>query len=458
MRTSVAAASVLIAGVLLAAPTTATAAGETCQGQAATAVGSLDSTITGTDGRDVVVTNGAAQVATGAGDDLVCVTAGPGGQATSGSSTTPLSVSVLAGAGNDVVSSEGLPTGTIVVGLGSGSDTFSGRASHVDTGEPTPSGTQVDAEGDAVDVEPASPGDFAPSVTTGQPGVANADVVRVSAGAEVLWSGVPTTSTALGSDGDGQLWTQLPGGEVDADLAAGTLTSAGGGTLRFTGFTTFDLVASAATTRVGVVGTAGRDDVALRDLSPAVRLDVSLGDGDDVLRTTTAAAPGSAVDGGVGHDRLAAESTGRLRVDLARHRAGDLAARGFEDVWAAARSVDVRGDGRANRVEVVACRTAVDGRGGADKLFTVYGYPSLVDEVDCSSRTRVRMVGGAGDDSLVAQHAGSDVLLGGAGDDRLWGGRGDDTLLGGSGRDRVVGASGRDTCSGERVSGCERRR
>lgn len=458
MRTSVAAATVLVAGVLLAAPTTATAAGETCQGQAATAVGSLNSTITGTDGRDVVVTNGAAQVATGAGDDLVCVTAGPGGQATSGSSTTPLSVRVLTGAGNDVVSSEGLPSGTIEVGLGSGSDTFSGRASHVDTGEPTPSGGQVDAESDSVDVQPASPGDFAPSVTTGQPGVANPDVVRVSAGAEVQWSGLATAGSGLTAEGHGQLWTQLPPGAVSADLTAGSMTYSGGTTLRFTGFTTFDLVATGSTTRVAIAGTAERDDVALHDLTPAVSVDVSLGDGDDVLRSTTAAAPGSAVDGGAGHDRLAAESTGRLRVDLARHRAGDLAARGFEDVWAAARSVDVRGDGGANRVEVVACRTAVDGRGGADKLFTVYGYPSLVEEVDCSSPTRVRMVGGAGDDSLVAQRAGSDVLLGGAGDDRLWGGRGDDTLLGGTGRDRVVGASGRDTCSGERVSGCERRR
>ena len=193
MRTSVAAVTVLVAGALLATPTTATAAGETCNGEAATAVGSLNSSIAGTAGRDVVVTNGAALVSTGDGDDLVCITPGPGGQATGGSPTAPLLVDVSTGPGDDAVLSEGVPVpGDIGVSLGAGSDTFSGRATHVDTGERGPSGDQVDAEPDSVDVQPSAPGSFAPTVTSGQPDVPNADVVRVSAGGQVFWSGMPT--------------------------------------------------------------------------------------------------------------------------------------------------------------------------------------------------------------------------------------------------------------------------
>lgn len=459
MRTSVAAAAVLTVGALLAAPTTASAAGETCNGQAATAVGSLNSSIDGTAGRDVVVTNGAATVATGDGDDLVCVTPGPGGQATSGSPTTPLMVIVSTGAGDDVVVSAGVPSpGDVVVELGAGSDTFTGRATHVDAGEKTPSGPPVDAERDSVDVQPTSPDHGAPGVTSGQSDLPNADVVRVSAHGQVFWYGQPADGAELTAAGSGRLWVSLPAGEVVADLAAGSLTADGGTPLRFTGFAAFVLVPGRSTPGLRISGSAGRDDVSVGELTQATRIDVSLGDGADVLRTTTTGAAGSTIDAGGGQDRLEAEATDRLRIDLARHRAGDLAVRGFEDVNAVAPKVTVRGDGEANRVEVAACRLVVAGRGGADKLFTVYDYQSLVEPTRCSSPTVARMTGGAGDDSLVAQRGGDDVMLGGAGDDRLWGGRGADRLLGGPGRDRVVGGTGPDTCDGERVTGCERLR
>lgn len=458
MRTSVAGAAVLVVSAVLAPVATASAAGESCAGETATAVGILNSLIVGTDGRDVVVTNGAAVVKTGNGDDLVCITPGPGGPPISGP-TTPLTVIVSTGPGDDTVASEGTPApGSVHVALGSGSDTFTGRASQVDAGEPAPSGPQADAERDVIDVRPASPG-YTTAVSSGQDGLPNADVVRLPEDGQVFWSGQPADGTELTAAGGGELWTPLPSGDVVADLATGSLAAAGATPLRFTGFATFDLVATAATTGLRVSGSDGRDDVSLHDLTSATRLDVSLGSGADVLRTTTASAPDSAVDGGGGRDRLSVESTHSLRVDLARHRAGDLAVRGFEDVAAVARSVTVRGDARGNRVEVAACRVAVSGGGGADQLLTVYDYPQLVETSECSSpRTVSRIDGGAGKDRLVAQRAGDDVLRGGAGDDRLIGGRGDDTLLGGAGRDRVIGGVGRDVCDGERVNGCERRR
>ena len=72
----------------------AQAAGETCRGEAATIVGT-GSTLTGTEGRDVIVTGPAGVVDALGGDDLICVT---------GSVRTYDVLSVVAGAGNAVFS------------------------------------------------------------------------------------------------------------------------------------------------------------------------------------------------------------------------------------------------------------------------------------------------------------------------------------------------------------------
>ena len=67
-------AAALLSAALLAPMGTATAAGETCQGQAATIVGTPGGQITGTEGADVIVTNDATRVDALGGDDLVCAT------------------------------------------------------------------------------------------------------------------------------------------------------------------------------------------------------------------------------------------------------------------------------------------------------------------------------------------------------------------------------------------------
>ena len=71
MRTISLTAVALLGAALLAPVGTAAAAGETCQGQAATIVGTPGGQITGTEGADVIVTNDARRVDALGGDDLV---------------------------------------------------------------------------------------------------------------------------------------------------------------------------------------------------------------------------------------------------------------------------------------------------------------------------------------------------------------------------------------------------
>ncbi len=104
----------LAAPMLAITSTAAEAAAPTCRGQAATIVGSGGS-LTGTEGPDVVVTNGASAVSTLGGNDLVCVTG-----------TVRIGVRIVAGAGDDVVDGTTAPDQNVRVTLGPGTDTFYG--------------------------------------------------------------------------------------------------------------------------------------------------------------------------------------------------------------------------------------------------------------------------------------------------------------------------------------------
>ena len=106
--------------------------GATCAGEPATLVGSAP-TVTGTEGRDVIVTARAGVVDSLGGDDLVCV------------APTRVGSNVLvvdAGSGDDVVDTTATPGGDYVTTtLGAGSDTFiGGKASDTvyagETGRP----------------------------------------------------------------------------------------------------------------------------------------------------------------------------------------------------------------------------------------------------------------------------------------------------------------------------------
>ena len=170
----------LVATGLLAAGLTgvpAHAAGETCHGEAATIVGTwLQRGVIGTEGRDVVVTNGATQVDTLGGDDLVCVTESEG--------RFP-GLDLDTGAGDDVVDASASRSPMDVV-LGAGRDTYTGSARG---GDRVVAGT-ANAEDTDADVIHTGAGELADEVTSGSPGVPNGDVVVVEqAGSSVRWFG-----------------------------------------------------------------------------------------------------------------------------------------------------------------------------------------------------------------------------------------------------------------------------
>jgi len=113
MRTRHLLATGLLAALVVPA-TPATATTETCQGRPTTIVGTPgQELVNGTEGDDVVVTNGASLAYTRGGNDLVCVT-GPALNRT---------VVVEAGTGDDVVDATAAPGATYAV-LGAGSDTY----------------------------------------------------------------------------------------------------------------------------------------------------------------------------------------------------------------------------------------------------------------------------------------------------------------------------------------------
>jgi Ca2+-binding RTX toxin-like protein len=107
--------TLLAPAALLGVAPTAHAAAPTCQGQAATEVGTPGGDATGSDGDDVIVTNGATTINAGDGDDLICVTG----------TAAPAVVTVDAGAGSDTVLTgrQGQPMNH-VIDLGEGDDSL----------------------------------------------------------------------------------------------------------------------------------------------------------------------------------------------------------------------------------------------------------------------------------------------------------------------------------------------
>ncbi|MFM9964619.1 MAG: beta strand repeat-containing protein [Planctomycetaceae bacterium] len=87
-----------------------------------------------------------------------------------------------------------------------------------------------------------------------------------------------------------------------------------------------------------------------------------------------------------------------------------------------------------------ACRTAlvIQGDAGNDVITALNANTGLV---------RIRIEGGAGNDTLTGGQGG-DTLAGGAGTDRVKGGDGNDLLEGGTGADAINGENGNDTILG----------
>lgn len=230
IRTTTLAGAALLAATLLA-PTTASAAGETCHGQAATLVGSDRAPrLVGTEGADVVVTNGSQQVDTLGGDDVVCVT-GYGAQ-------------VFAGDGNDLVDASSLTRFGPTARLGAGSDHFIGGpgADAVYTGATTEL-DQVDTEPDVVETGGSTRASGPDSVSSGQAGAVNDDVVRM-VGGNLQWRGDPGPGAVLDGGSSSSIGIEVSAqDDVAVDARAQTITSRGRPTLAVKGFTGFRVLA-----------------------------------------------------------------------------------------------------------------------------------------------------------------------------------------------------------------------
>ncbi|GAB3014132.1 hypothetical protein GCM10011376_08460 [Nocardioides flavus (ex Wang et al. 2016)] len=426
-------------GLTLLAPTGATAAGETCQGQPATIVGTPGAfVLTGTEGRDVIVTNGSLQVDALGGDDLLCVTV-RGAQ-------------VRAGDGDDVVDTTAVTQLSTTARLGAGSDRFVGGAARdiVFAGASAPgSADMTDSERDVIDTGPATSSRYEPDeVDSGSRGVANADEVHLDRGI-LRWAGVPTPSTVVDAGSRSTLALDAVLTETIAiDNRAGTLTVDQHPALPFTGFTDFTVFAERGPRWISFRGSS-RDESLSLELWDARGHDVRMGGGDDTLRYQAPGVDGmtraSTQHGGGGHDRveLLLPDEVAVELDLARARLATSDRRGraarvarFEDASVMATEVELRGTARRNQLEVYACRSTVAGRAGRDRIST---FDEVVDESLRCRRPRTRMLGGAGNDVMI-------------------GGRGPDVLVGGPGRDRADGKKGRDVCGAEVRRRCEVRR
>ncbi len=404
----------LLGAALLAPMGTATAAGETCQGQAATIVGTPGGRITGTEGADVIVTNGATHVDALGGDDVVCATGATG-------------INVVLGAGADtfIDSSGGLHV--IYAGTEAGTDT----------------------EADAIRSLGFS------LVTSGMAGRPNADTIDMAQYSGYLfWNGVQTAPGAV-NVGSGSLFLRSAHGvRVEA---SGSVTGADT-SLTWTGdFDEFSFATEAERGTFDFRGTDARETLTV-DAPATFNRNVQLGGGDDTYRTNGLGGRLSMAKGNKGTDRLMLDvPTLRLKADLDR-RVDDKDSgaatriRNFESYLVSAKSAKVRGTNRGDTMRLVACRVNVNGGPGKDVIKHLVEYGDAEDEYGALAAFGV-------DADLGTPKCGTyrAVIFGGRGRDLIVGGPGKDRLIGGPGKDRVNGGPRRDVCQGERVRNCERR-
>lgn len=429
-------ASALLGATLLPA-TSATAAPSTCQGQAVTLSGPGDAsgTLTGTEGRDVIATEGATRVLALGGDDLVCVTGG----------ARPV---VEAGTGNDSVDASTAVAGSESV-LGEGDDRYVGSAAwdvvHAGTVQ---AGTSLDTGRDVIDT--GWRGLREDVVVSGQAQQANADEVRAG-WVDLSWYGVATGAGALDGGDDSMLRldpVEAWGVSINADL--GTLAMTRAPLQPIAGFSRFAVTSHPGLTRFSFGGSGRHDSLFFDGLRSSTLFQASFRSGDDELRVVALekTKDNASFSGGRGTDRLdlGMAAVSDVDLDLRKGRLSTgrgkgevtIAARGFEDATVVAPDVELLGTPGANDLSVLACRATAHGLGGKD-MITALDATADLGRADCARKPRVSFLGGPGKDTLT-------------------GSNGPDRLIGGPGRDFVDGRSGRDTCQGETVRRCEARR
>lgn len=427
LRTTTLSVAALL-GAVLVAPASASAAGETCQGRAATILGADPATpITGTEGPDVIVSTGARAIDARGGDDLICV-------------VDTFVRDLDAGEGDDVVDVSAGHGAKAV--LGAGADTYVGGPGEdeVWTGTRDRKGSPgQDTDEDVVDTGPGQDSD---SVHSGEVGVPNGDQVRVGVMADVSWAGTPTSTSVLSSLRYSSLSLDLSARDrVRIDNRAEVMTYDGEPTA-LSGFISFTVHAPVGPRSLAFRGNDRGYEYLTLDLHRPREHRVDMGDGRNELTVSVGRplAEGTTYRAGSGRDRIGVElPRGDVTMDLAagtlRTRLGRTATSarvdGFAVASATAQRATLRGTRLKDTLYVAACRGRVEGRAGADSIGALQRDPRL----HC------------------ARH--SFTAVGGPGNDDLWGSVGADLLLGGRGRDSAAGRGGRDVCEAEVRSSCE---
>lgn len=460
MRTTTLTAAGLLGLALMSPVAAASAAAETCRGEAATIVGT-GPTITGTEERDVVVTNGATDVDTLGGDDLVCVVPSAGA-----STFVPTTVDVDAGAGDDVVdaSTSRATPGVFTVILGVGADTYVGAGGQ----DEVTTGTRADLVDDDTDTVRA--GGFYDRVITGAKNGASHDVVDTGADPDVIQ--LTSTAFAAGAvlaagSGEDTLQVEIASGDVSFDMAPGVMRTA-------TGNATLSSVEEVAlTTRsdglVTYAGTDSEDSLRIHPRGATPTLDVATKSGaDEIVIEPADISAASRIDAGPGQDELvAASDTGRLELNLERDRFEidntSVIADSLEHAVLMAPEVRLVGDAGRNVLGYVGCEATMRGGAGRDELYRTSDNEFQRYRFDCLSSASMnggsgadrlfggpgadRLSGGSGRDLLKGRNS-RDVLRGGKGRDALYGHADDDDLRGGKGPDRLRGHGGEDDLRG----------
>jgi Ca2+-binding RTX toxin-like protein len=431
----------LLAATLLTSPT-AYAAAVTCQGQPATIVGTPSQyDLIGTEGRDVVVTNGANGIDTRGGDDLVCVT----------DPDFPRVVTLATGAGNDVVDASASRS-SIDAELGSGADHYTASAGRdsVVLGS-TDGRTRTDLEADTVVATTGgSPSQSGDEWFSGMLDIANADVLDLAGvGHTIHWSGVQAPGSRVAVGASAELRPALGVGDMAIDAARGSWTEDGAPVLSWTGEVTRFELHGGAPRSLSLTGSDRDEYVGVflnRGARTKLRLNLARGD-DTLLAPDGIGWKGSAYLGGPGEDSVDLWAGKRLDLDMGRDRLENRffgktqrsAFGSWEDVRVGAKRMTVRGTKKADDIRFYACTATIHGRAGEDTLES-YRTADDGDLLDCDARkSTIRIYGNGGRDTIR-------------------GSRGKDLLVGGTGRDTIDGNANRDTCSGEKLRSCEIKR
>ena len=404
----------LLSPVVLTTP--AQAVGETCNGLAATLVGTPGSTVTGTDGADVIVSNGATLVEAMGGDDVICTTSSVH---TSGNVYW---VGVLGGAGNDVLDRRGDtdPKASSMLRGDAGQDTIYGSpASDVVKGN--------DGEADRVETF-GGDDQVGESFVAGEP--ADPDTVDLGSGDDVFAANYPFSPslTVDGADGLDRIDMQLStDGSWVVDARGGRLRHGSDAAFGFGGFESYDAEIRQPRGSVTFLGT----DAGERFTATARRVTAKTAGGNDTVELSELSRH-IAVDAGPGRDAVSlwGRDLAVLTVDLPRQRlretarsqtVSDGSIRHVEDVDVDGGTVRVIGTSTDNVLTVRSCRGAVVTAGAGDDEIILSRRPFNV----CLPGTAPHAYGGPGDDVLLGS-AVADVLDGGPGHDRADGKRGRD--------------------------------